>query len=115
MKTCLITAFALAGALTLPLVAAADDSTKYDGTTYKNDHESMGEYVDDATITTKIKADYAKDKVVSMMKVKVDTDRGVVTLAGTAKSQSEVDQAVAIAKATKGVTSVRNDIVISPK
>jgi hyperosmotically inducible periplasmic protein len=41
-------------------------------------------------------------------------DGGVVTLSGTAKTQTEADKAVAIAKATKGVTSVRNDIVVSP-
>jgi hyperosmotically inducible periplasmic protein len=101
MKIRLMTVIALTGALALPFSVLAADS--------------MGTMVDDSAITTKIKADYASDKSVSAMKVKVDTDHGgVVTLSGTAKTQAEVDKAVAIAKATKGVTSVKNDIVVSP-
>jgi hyperosmotically inducible protein len=101
MKIRLMTVIALTGALALPFAALAEDS--------------MGTMVDDAAITTKIKAEYASDSTVSAMKVKVETDDGgVVTLAGTAKTQAEADKAVAIAKSVKGVTSVRNDIVVSP-
>jgi hyperosmotically inducible periplasmic protein len=101
MKTRLMTVLALTGALALPFSVFAEDS--------------MGTMVDDAAITTKIKADYAADSTVSAMKVKVETDDGgVVTLSGTAKTQAEADKAVAIAKSTKGVTSVRNDIVVTP-
>jgi hyperosmotically inducible periplasmic protein len=38
-------------------------------------------------ITTKIKAEFAKDKQVSAMNIKVDTDKGVVKLTGNAKEQ----------------------------
>ena len=78
--------------------------------------ESVKENVGDAVITTKIKAEYAKDKTVSAMHVKVDTDdKGMVTLSGTAKSKAESDQAVKLARDTKGVTSVKNNISIQPK
>ena len=78
--------------------------------------ENVKENVADAVITTKIKAEYAKDKTVSAMHVKVDTDdKGVVTLSGTAKSKTEADQAVKLARETKGVTSVTNNISIQPK
>ena len=78
--------------------------------------ESVKENVGDAIITTKIKAEYAKDKTVSAMHVKVDTDdKGVVTLSGTAKSKAEADQAVKLARETKGVTSVKNEIAIQAK
>ena len=63
-------------------------------------------------ITTKIKAEFAKDKLVSAMKIHVDTDNGVVTLGGTAKSKAEADQADTLAKNITGVTSVRNDIKV---
>jgi osmotically-inducible protein OsmY len=66
----------------------------------------------DAMITTKIKAEFAKDKMVSATKIHVDTDNGVVKLGGTAKSKAEVDQAVALAKNVSGVESVRNDIKV---
>ena len=68
--------------------------------------------VDDAGITTKIKAEYAKDKAVSAMNISVNTDKGVVTLTGNAKSKAEADKAASIAKNTSGVTSVKNDIKV---
>ena len=49
----------------------------------------------------------------SLVHIKVDTDnKGMVSLSGTAANQAAVDKAVAIARAVKGVTSVRNDIRI---
>jgi osmotically-inducible protein OsmY len=64
-------------------------------------------------ITTKIKAAMAKDKQVSAMHIKVDTDnKGVVTLSGKAKSQAEADKAVSIARNTEGVVDVRSDIQV---
>ena len=79
---------------------------------YTAEKESVKEVVTDAVITTRIKTAFAKDKEVSVMKIKVDTDKGVVKLSGTAKSKAEADKAVSIAKATKGVTSVKNEIQI---
>jgi len=78
--------------------------------------ENVKEEVGDAVITTKIKAEFAKDKQVSALNVMVKTDdKGVVTLSGNAKSKAEADQAVKIARATKGVSSVRNDIKVVAK
>ena len=77
---------------------------------------SVKENVGDAMITTKIKAEFAKDKQVSAMRIKVDTDdKGAVTLSGNAKSKAEADQAEKIARDTKGVTSVKNDIMVQAK
>ena len=79
--------------------------------------ESMGkkakEVIDDATITTKIKAEYAKDKAVSALNIKVDTDKGVVKLSGNAKSKDEAAKAESIAKTVNGVVSVKNDIQVT--
>jgi hyperosmotically inducible periplasmic protein len=67
-------------------------------------------------ITTKIKAEFAKDTQVSALKIHVDTDdKGVVTLSGNAKSSAEADKAVMIAKNTKGVVSVTNNIKVQAK
>jgi len=71
------------------------------------------EGVGDTIISGKIKAEFAKDKDVSVRNVRVDTDdKGVVTLSGSAKSKMEVDKALQIARDTKGVTAVRNNIKI---
>jgi osmotically-inducible protein OsmY len=78
--------------------------------------ESVKNDLSDAVITTRIKSEFAKDKMVSATRVKVETDdKGVVTLSGTAKSKAEADQAVKLARNTKGVTSVKNDISVESK
>jgi len=74
--------------------------------------ESAGEYVDDATITTRVKTRYAKDPTVSAMHIKVDTDQGVVSLRGPAKSEAERAQAEKLAASVPGVKSVQNRITV---
>ena len=70
-------------------------------------------FVKDSVITTKVKTKLAADKLGSLAQIHVDTDRnGMVVLSGSAKSQERADAAVSIARATEGVTSVRNDIKI---
>ena len=74
--------------------------------------EKVKESVEDAAITTKVKAEYAKDKQVSALAIHVNTDHGVVKLSGNAKTKAEADQAVSIAKGIKGVSSVQNDLQV---
>ncbi|HEY1327087.1 MAG TPA: BON domain-containing protein [Casimicrobiaceae bacterium] len=74
---------------------------------------SAHEAISDAALTTKVKAGLAKEKNVSATHIKVETDNGVVKLSGTAKSQQEADRAAQVARDTKGVTSVQNDIQVA--
>ncbi|HEX4330065.1 MAG TPA: BON domain-containing protein [Burkholderiales bacterium] len=107
MKIKHIASALIAGALVVPALTFAAD----DGMT-KTDKAKTE--MKDSWITTKIKAEYVKDKTVSATKIKVITeDHGVVTLGGKAKSQAEVDRAVTIAKGVKGVTDVTSNIEIS--
>jgi hyperosmotically inducible protein len=70
-------------------------------------------FVKDSVITTKIKAHLAEEKLSSMVKISVDTtDKGMVVLSGSARSQAAIDKAVSIATNVKGVTSVENNIKI---
>ena len=71
------------------------------------------EAVSDAVITTKVKAELAKEKDVSATRIHVDTDNGVVKLSGTARSRQEADRAASIAQGTKGVVSVDNNIQVA--
>jgi len=69
--------------------------------------------VKDTVITAKIKADMAKDTKVAARHIEVDTDhKGMVTLSGYASSRDEADRAVSIARTTKGVVSVEDNIKI---
>jgi osmotically-inducible protein OsmY len=73
---------------------------------------SVGEYVDDKTITARVKTRMAADPAVSAMRIDVTTLNGTVQLSGFTTSQSEKDKAGAIASAVPDVKSVRNDIVV---
>jgi hyperosmotically inducible periplasmic protein len=76
--------------------------------------ETTGAYVDDAVITTAVKAKFVDDKTVAASAIKVETLNGTVQLSGFAKSGAEKAQAEAIARGVKNVRAVRNDIVIRP-
>ena len=104
MKTKLAAACFMAGALLVPVAGYTADTKE------PSKMDAAKEVVDDSMITTKVKAEFAKDKQVSAMNIKVDTDNGVVKLSGNAKSQAEAAKAEDIAKGTEGVTSVTNDI-----
>jgi osmotically-inducible protein OsmY len=72
--------------------------------------ESTGEVVDDAWITTKVKAAFVEDPQVSALGIKVETFKGVVQLSGFANNSTEMARAAEIARGIKGVKSVKNDI-----
>ncbi|MEO8936240.1 MAG: BON domain-containing protein [Burkholderiaceae bacterium] len=74
--------------------------------------ESPGQYVDDATITTKVKSEFFADKTVDSTNIKVVTYKGTVQLSGFAKSQAEINKAVQIARNVTGVQSVKNDVLL---
>ena len=76
--------------------------------------ESAKEYTSDASITTAIKASYAKDATVAATSIGVETLDGTVQLSGFAKSAEEKSRAEALAKQAKGVKSVRNSIIVRP-
>ena len=75
---------------------------------------TVGEFVDDATITTRVKARFAEDAAVSAMRIQVEALQGTVQLAGFATSPSEKDRAGQLARAVPGVKEVRNNIIVKP-
>jgi len=75
---------------------------------------TAGEYVDDVSITTAVKARFIEDKTVDAVAIKVQTLNGTVQLSGFAKSGAEKQQAEYIARNTKGVRQVRNDVIVRP-
>lgn len=89
-------------------------ATTFTGCAVTRDQSTVGEYVDDATITTQVKAKFAEDKTVAASSISVETLRGTVQLSGFAKSAAERSQAEAIASRVKGVKAVQNNISIRP-
>lgn len=76
--------------------------------------ESVGAYVDDAVITTSVKARFVDSQDVDAASIKVETLNGTVMLSGFAKSNNERNTAGAIAMKVSGVRSVRNEIAVRP-
>ena len=71
-----------------------------------------GQFVDDATITSKVKTAFATDKTVSAMQVNVDTNQGNVRLSGFVDSEAEKRRAEEIARSVNGVRSVTNALTV---
>lgn len=82
------------------------------GCSVARDQQSVGSYIDDSTLTTRVKAKFAEDPVVSALAIQVETLKGMVQLSGFAKSAEERSKAETLAKNTSGVTGVRNDIIV---
>jgi len=74
--------------------------------------ESTGEYIDDSVITTKVKSLLAADDFLKSFQISVETYKGTVQLSGSVNSQQAIDKAVEIARSVKGVTSVKNDLIV---
>jgi len=75
---------------------------------------TVGQYVDDATIATRVKARFAEDPGVSAMRIQVEALKGTVQLAGFATSQAEKERAGQLARAVPDVKDVRNNIIVKP-
>ena len=76
--------------------------------------KTVGETIDDATITTRVKTAFINDKDVGGLRIDVDTFKGVVTLSGRVKSKEEEQKAIAIARKINGVVDVKSTLQIQP-
>lgn len=67
------------------------------------------EAVSDTWITSKVKSTFLADDSISGLDIKVETNKGVVSLSGVVPSDAERDLAVQKAKTIKGVHAVSAD------
>ena len=74
--------------------------------------KSAGANVDDATITAEVKSKLAAEKVSTLTKVDVDTNKGTVYLTGNVENSTIKARATAIAKTVTGVREVVNNLAI---
>src|SRR6187402_1327272 len=96
----------------LLIAAVAGVTVLTTGCAVVRDQQTVGAYVDDATITTAVKAKFVEDKTVDAAAIKVETLNGTVQLSGFAKSGAEKTQAEAIARNVKGVKMVQNNLTV---
>jgi len=84
------------------------------GCSVTSGQENTSAYVDDATITTRVKSRFAEDKTVAASRISVETLKGVVQLSGFAVSEAERQRAAQIAASVPGVKQVQNAVVVRP-
>ena len=97
---CRHVAFVMVVALLLPMLLSACGKT-------------VGETLDDATITTRVKTALLNDPDIGALRIDVSTTGGIVTLSGSVKSPGDVDRAVQIAHTVQGVKDVKSALQVS--
>jgi osmotically-inducible protein OsmY len=78
------------------------------------EQETVGASVDDAAITSSLKARLVQDKTVDVGAIGVETLKGTVSLSGFATSSAEQAQAEYIARGTNGMGQVLNNVSVRP-
>jgi hyperosmotically inducible periplasmic protein len=96
------------------LIAAAAVLAITTGCAVTRGQESVGAYVDDAAITTAVKARFVDNKNVDASSIKVETLNGTVMLSGFAKSGDEKSVAESLTWKVTGVKVVKNEIAVRP-
>ena len=77
--------------------------------------QTAGQYVDDSTITTSVKAKLVADKIANLTRVDVDTTNKVVSLNGVVESPDQKRRAEELAMQVAGVSRVENNLQIQKK
>jgi len=88
--------------VTLAMVACASTRTQ----------KSAGEQVDDSVTTASVKAALIADPVTKAHQIDVETFKGTVQLNGFVDTSASKERASEVAKSTKGVTAVRNNLTV---
>ncbi|MFA7383882.1 MAG: BON domain-containing protein [Desulfurivibrionaceae bacterium] len=118
MKTWTIVVWALCcGCLltSLGCAAAVVGGGAAGGYAVASDERSAGTMLDDAAITTKVKAELVGDKSVKARNIDVDTVAGEVVLSGYVDSQQEANRAGVLAKSVHGVVRVKNELRVGSR
>jgi osmotically-inducible protein OsmY len=76
--------------------------------------KTVGDTIDDATVTTRVKTALLNDPDVGGLRIDVDTFKGVVTLSGRVKTKEEEQKAVTLARKIGGVIDVKSTLQVQP-
>jgi len=69
-------------------------------------------FLDDSSVTAKVKAELLKDEGMKALAIKVQTHHGQVILSGFVDTEAQARRAVEIASSVRGVLSVKNSLVV---
>jgi osmotically-inducible protein OsmY len=86
------------------------------GCAASDNSRATGQFIDDATITAKVKTEIAQTAGIGdAAAINVDTYRGVVSLAGFIDNAEQAQTAMQAAKRVNGVAEVKNNLVVKPR
>ena len=74
--------------------------------------ESIGEYVDNSAISSKIKTKLISEDNISSTSIDVETYKGHVILSGFVDNEVQKQKALKLAKETKGVVAVKDALIV---
>jgi hyperosmotically inducible protein len=74
--------------------------------------ETMGQNIDDGTLTSYVKTNLASDKLVTLTRVGVETNNGVVYLTGEVETAEQKSRIGSLASEVKGVKKVVNNLQV---
>lgn len=80
------------------------------GCTTTAKQESAGQYIDDAVITTNVKAAILREPTLKVAEINVETFKGAVQLSGFVQSQDNITTAMNVTRGVNGVKSIKNDM-----
>lgn len=73
---------------------------------------TLGRHIDDATISTSVKAKLASENISTLARIDVDTNHGVVYLNGTVENSKVKQWAVQLAQQVEGVSKVVDNLQV---
>lgn len=91
-------------------VDSARTTTESAGQKIDSSMKKVGNFMDDSTITAKVKAALVDHKSIKSNDISVKTEEKVVTLSGFVESQTQAEEAVTVAKTVEGVSSVSDKL-----
>jgi hyperosmotically inducible periplasmic protein len=74
--------------------------------------ETMGQNIDDGAITSSVKTQLASDKLVTLSRVGVETNNGVVYLTGEVETAEQKSHIGSLTSQVKGVKQVVNNLQV---
>jgi osmotically-inducible protein OsmY len=72
--------------------------------------QTVGQYIDDTTVTARVKTAFYKDPMLKSTEINVETFNGLVQLSGFVSTRTGIERAGDVAKVVSGVKSVTNDL-----
>jgi hyperosmotically inducible protein len=74
--------------------------------------ETLGQNIDDGVLTSSVKTQLASDKLVTLSRVGVETNNGVVYLTGEVETGEQRSHIGSVASRVKGVKQVVNNLQV---